>query len=314
MKPQVDLVLPGLFNLPDFDDSNSDFPALYSLLRFARPVANTLVNFDNILADCLGIEHVTFASVFEQAESRHVLCRAVHLKPDMGGALAIPLDQKDNDINIIIKDLSDYFKDDFNFEEFNDGLWMMHLKQIQPPVGQPHYLSILGCKLDQSTATLSWSRLMNEMQMFMHAHTVNQRRLQHNQLSINSLWCWGAGEYQAPQRRYATWYCDDLELKAYGGKAGVDCLPLKTLVDKEVEGDTLVVELELLQALKSSQNADLPALLESLEYRLFKPLLKVVKAGRINIRLRAGHEFDFLLSRAAMFKLWKKPRTLSGLI
>ncbi|MCP4238578.1 MAG: hypothetical protein GY770_34240, partial [Aestuariibacter sp.] len=89
--------------------------------------------------------------------------------------------------------------------------------------------------------------------------------------------------------------------------------PLKTLVGKGVEDDTLVIELGLLQALKSSQNTDLSVLLEGLEYHLFKPLLKAVKAGQINLRLRAGHEFDFLLSRAAMFKFWKKPATLNGM-
>ncbi len=313
MKPQVDLVLPGLFNLPDYNDE-AELPALYAILRFAQPLTNTLFNFETILADCLDINYLAFSAAFTDAKSTGVLCRAVHLKPDMGGALAIPLDQKDDDVNIIINDLSDYFKEDSSFSNLNEGLWKMHLKHIQAPAELPHYLSALGCKLDQSSATLSWSRLMNEMQMYMHAHAVNQRRLQNNQLAINSLWCWGAGEYLLPQRRLAAWYCDDLELKTYGGKAGVDCLPLKTLVDKEVEGDSLVVELGLLQALKSPQNADLPALLESLEYRLFQPLLKAVKAGRVNIRLRAGHEFDFLLSRAAMFKFWRKSCTLSGLI
>ncbi|MCP4492541.1 MAG: hypothetical protein GY820_35325 [Gammaproteobacteria bacterium] len=311
MTPQVDLVLPGLFNLADLDAGNVELPALYSMLRFGQPNANALISFDAIVADCLAISHITFASAF--AEDNGMLCRAVHLKPDMGGALAIPLDQNDDDISIIINDLSDYFKEDSNFCDLGGGLWMMHLKQIQPPAELPHYLSILGRKLDQSTTTLVWSRLINEMQMFMHAHAINQRRLQNGQLAINSLWCWGAGEYQPPQRRYSSWYCDNVELSAYGRKDDIDCFPLDTLVDKRLVGDTLIVELKLLQALKSSATVDLPALLESLEFDLFKPLCKTVKAGRINLCLRVGHKSDFLLSRSSMFKFWRKPVTLTSL-
>ncbi len=84
-------------------------------------------------------------------------------------------------------------------------------------------------------------------------------------------------------------------------------------MDKEVSGDTLIVELALLQALKSSQDVDLSTLLASLEYHLFKPLFKAVKAGQINLRLRAGHDFDFLLSRVSTFKFWRKPSTLTDL-
>ncbi|MCP4188931.1 MAG: hypothetical protein GY763_15100 [Gammaproteobacteria bacterium] len=316
MAHQVDLVLPGLFNLSEFYDG-AELPALNSLLRFGQPVANDLFNIDAILKDCLGVGHLGFASAFAEGKDaghgREVLCRAVHLKPDMGNAMAMPLDQYCDDIGLIINDLSDYFKEDSDFDDLGDGLWMMRLKQIQPAIEFPHYLSIMGNKLDQSIATLSWSKLMNEMQMFMHAHPINQQRLQNGQLAINSLWCWGAGEYLTPQRLHAAWYCDDLELKTYGRKAGVDCLPLKTLVDKGVVGNTLIVELELLRDLKSSQNTDLSALLEDLEYHLFKPLFKAVKAGQINLRLRTGYEFDFLLSRASTFRFWRKPRALTDL-
>lgn len=39
----------------------------------------------------------------------------------------------------------------------------------------------------------SWHSLMNELQMFLHAHPVNQHRQMQGLPSINSLWFWGAG-------------------------------------------------------------------------------------------------------------------------
>jgi hypothetical protein len=45
---------------------------------------------------------------------------------------------------------------------------------------------------------LAWRRLMNEVQMALHAHPVNEARRGHGRPEINSLWFWGAG--QMPDR------------------------------------------------------------------------------------------------------------------
>lgn len=39
----------------------------------------------------------------------------------------------------------------------------------------------------------TWTRLLNEMQMGLHEHPLNQARLARGQLPVNSLWPWGGG-------------------------------------------------------------------------------------------------------------------------
>ncbi|AVP98375.1 phosphoglycerate mutase [Ahniella affigens] len=56
---------------------------------------------------------------------------------------------------------------------------------------------VLGDRLDAhlptGTSGLRWQRLLTEAQMSLHAHRLNQRRMQHGQMPINSLWFWGGG-------------------------------------------------------------------------------------------------------------------------
>lgn len=126
MVSQVDLVLPGLFNLPsvelDADFVDRQLPSLNHLIRYSHRRPNTLLEVDSILAECLGFDAsqvLPFGSAFAQQkdaeQGNHVLCRAIHLKPDLRNAFVIPLDETKetlDDIAILINDLSDLFKQD----------------------------------------------------------------------------------------------------------------------------------------------------------------------------------------------------------
>ncbi|MDH5353993.1 MAG: hypothetical protein OEY09_06055 [Gammaproteobacteria bacterium] len=324
MASRVDLVLPGLFNLPsaeiDPDIVSRQLPSLNHLLRFGHQQSNNLFEMDSILADCLGLDGfqiLPFASAFagekDAGQGNHLLCRAVHLKPDMRNAFVIPLHETAEEfdhIDILINDLGDLFKPDCDLTKIDDGLWFMRLRECQPPSHYPHYLSIVGRKVDQyieqSRTALPWYQLMNEMQMFLHSHEVNQKRLLNGLLPINSLWCWGAGEFIQPQSTQKHWYCDELTLKAYAEKSNIEQSPVSVLAHTDLNDDSLIVDLRLLDALKSPDAEDLSEILLRLESELFKPLLNRIKSGQVHLRLRAGHENDLSISSASRFRFWKK--------
>ena len=312
---QVDLVVPGLFHLP-VHDLDSEFlhgqlPSLNLLLRFGRRVPSTLFDFDSILACCLGFEasrKLPFASAFVNGnaanQGEYVLCKPIHLKPDMRNAFALPLEESDGlkkDIAILINDLGELFKQDCDLKDLGAGHWLMRLKQCQPPQHYPHYLSIVGRKVDQyieqSRDSLPWYQLINEMQMFMHSHAINQKRQLEGQLPINSLWCWGGGEYIQPKRPLEYWFCDDPILAGYVDKADIACHPLSAILDIGQAGDSVCIDLRLLQALKTPSGSDLQCLLAEFEAITLAPLLGLVLAGKIQLRLRSAYEEDILLTR-----------------
>lgn len=328
MVGQVDLVLPGLFDLPagelDADLCQSRLPALNSLLRFAGRESNSFFEIDSMLADCLGLDAsrmLPFASAFVgekgAEQGSYMLCRAVHLKADMRNAFAVPLDEMKEtkkDIDILINDLNELFEQDCIINEIGYGVWLMYLKSCQPPSHYPLFLSIVGRKVDQyieqSRAALPWYQLMNEIQMFLHSHEVNQKRLQDGRLPINSLWCWGAGEYIQPKSAHTLWYCDEPGLEAYAERSDIEHQAVSAVADTELIDNSLIVDLSLLSALKSSDDQDLSRLLVKLEQQLFQPLLRQVRANQIKLRLRLGHDNDLFISAASRYRFWKRPTNL----
>lgn len=325
MIPRIDVILPGLFQLP-LAEFNEDFltdelPALNHILRFAQTHTNRIQDFETLFADSLGLECegiLPLASVFLEAEQfPGLLCRATHLKADVRNAFVIPLDQSNrtkNDTILIINDLSALFKDDCDIEALENSLWLMRLKQCNVPNHYPHILSIIGRKVDpyiqQSRQALPWYQLINEMQMFMHSHEVNQRRLIDGLLPINSLWCWGAGELVVPPNTNIQCYCDDFVLAAYANRVGLAVRPLINLSNGEYAEENIYIDLRLLQALKVPSEDDLRILLTDIELGVFKPLVKAVEAGQLQLRLRTGHGYDYRMSRFSSLKRWRKSSSL----
>ena len=327
MTKYIDVILPGLFQLPlaELDDNflANELPSLNQILRFARKKENHLQDFDAIFADSLGLAEnsiLPFASAFaEKGEppSQILLFQATHLKPDVRNAFVVPLDKSgktQNDISLIIKDLSSLFKDDCDITVMSDELCLMRLKHCQIPDHFPPLLAVIGRKVDpyikQSRQALPWYQLINEMQMFMHSHEVNQRRLLEGLLPINSLWCWGAGEFVMPPNQAMQCYCDDTMLAAYASRGGLGLRALSELSESEFARENICIDLSLLRALKLPDNDDLQLLLGKLEANLFKPLIKAVGAGQLQLCLRTGYDYDYLLSRFSSLKRWRKPGNL----
>lgn len=327
MPPKVDLIVPGLFDLPlaEFEPGflRDELPALNRVLRFARRAQTECLELEALVADAFGqqqLKCLPFAQAYGQDSTpgtRLVLCRAVHLKADMLNAIVLPLQQgadTETDIARILQDLESMFEEDFSIKDLGDGLWIMQLHSIDAPEHYPHYLAVLGKKanpyIEQSKTMLPWYRLMNEIQMFMHAHQVNQKRIADGLLAINSLWCWGAGKSAFRAGSEANWYCDDGLLQHFVKSLGLSCKPLAAITHELFDKPAVCVDLQLLEALKSASGRELKPLLVALETGLFQPLQAPLQNGKIVLRLRAGTQHELSLSRLSRFKFWMPDQSL----
>jgi hypothetical protein len=335
MTKTVQIVLPGLFDLPLHELEprllQHELPHLNRMLRLATAKPNQAYTIDAILGSALaGHDFVqaphpglpmaqAFAAAGAAEAERLLLCQAIHLRPDMHSAVIVPIHvDRDNlhDINIIINDLKDLFKVDCDIDIIADGLFLLHLKQFEAPTYYPHILSVLGKTanpyIEQSRQNLPWYKLLNEIQMFMHQHEVNQQRLQRGLVPINSLWFWGGGRrLQTPDSNPA-WFCDDPLLNRFARSLGLapqPCTEIDTIVNS---ADALVIDLRLLELLKTERAVPLDQLLLDIDHKLLKPLLARVHKRRTQILLRAGYEFDFELKPSAGMKFWRRQRNLSS--
>jgi hypothetical protein len=102
-------------------------------------------------------------------------------------------------------------------------------------------------------------------------------------------------------------------LNQYVEKADIMRHPLSAILETGKLGDSVCIDLRLLQALKVSPSSDMQGLLAEFEDITLAPLLGLVLSGEIQLRLRSASEADILLTRSSVLKIWRKPTTLANL-
>lgn len=324
MSNQLQIVLPGLFDLP-LDELPAGFverslPRLNRLLRFASPRINRAHTVDAILGKALGLPTqaspgLPLARGFSGDDKRaHLLARAVHLRPDLSSAMIFPIETSAQDLadsRGLVADLGDLFAQDLDIAEIGEGLFLMRLESCRAPDHYPHILSVLGKSakpyIEQSRENLEWYRLLNELQMFLHQHEINRQRLARGALPINSLWCWGGGEPRALTRSF-DWYCDDAVLNRFAECLGLQPANLDALGPADRQKDGLIVDLRLLEATKSGRGVALDSLLREIEAQIFEVVLG---KWRGPVWLRAGFEVDFRLGPHDQRKFWRPRQNLA---
>lgn len=103
----------------------------------------------------------------------------------------------------LVNVLNAHFKQDGIYFMVGDAKhWYILLPQEETvsttPLGEVLRKNIVHC-LPHSTER-NWQTLLNEAQMLLHAHPINQQREQQGQPTINSLWFWGGGKPTPPQK------------------------------------------------------------------------------------------------------------------
>ena len=319
--PIIDLIIPGLLNLPVFELHEEQLvratPCLHRLLRYASRTPGSVHDFDTTLIQTLGLQQsaLPYARALQPHKQKtSLLFMPVHLKADMNNAIVYPVQVSDDDITLLINDLAEFFKQDCEILRLPDGSWMMTLHNCQPVLELPHFLTALGKKvthyLEQAKTSLDWFRLFNEMQMFLYQHALNQQRMHEGQPVINSLWCWGADAYRGEKFSDRQWFSDDHALRALGELYCGHAATLDQLARSDLTSDATIVNLSLLRDLKSQHDNDLMQTLISLERECIQPLmahsniqLSVLTAGPENLYYRPSLRYKF----------WKKPLSLSRL-
>ncbi len=312
---QIDLVIPGLLNLPaeefNQDKLTASAPCLQRCLRFADQEANFHYSIDAILIHILGLNQAalpyTRACLSQSDGLDRVLVEPVYLKADINDAVLYPVNERDQFSNII-NDLNSYFKVNCNIEFNSDNYWLMQLHDIKPVIGVPHYLSVLGNKAgyyhQRVEADPPWIKFINEIQMFLYQHESNQPGQLSGSGIINSLWCWGADAWQGEFFNDLLWFSNDSLMQNLGRLYSGHSQPLSALKSEARQSKAIIIDLSLLRALKGETMEDIPGLVAELEKNILQP---VMEAKPNEIRLFCGGAFNFRYKPRYQWKIWKRP-------
>jgi len=160
--------------------------------------------------------------------------------------------------------------------------------------------------------------LVNEIQMVLHEHPVNEAREARGEPAVNSLWLWGSGRAPKTKSRWNAVLAD--EPLALGlarlAKAGYRSLPASAgdwLARAPEDGRYLVVLDALRAPAALGEIASYEENLNALEAKWFEPLLGALRAGRVGMvtlhALDGAEEVSFETIRGDLRRFWriKKP-------
>lgn len=159
------------------------------------------------------------------------------------------------------------------------------------------------------------ARLLNEIQMTLHAASVNEQRQRQGLLPINSLWFWGYGALPARIERRWSFVAGDESLAR--GLALLAEIPFQGLpehyegLESVPDNASGLVVINALQSFKDYQDPEgWLAALPDYEANWFLPLQRAFKSGRIaRLEIRTGQD-RITLGKPARFQFWKSAKTI----
>jgi hypothetical protein len=167
--------------------------------------------------------------------------------------------------------------------------------------------------LPQGDDAMACRAQLNELQMLLHDHPVNQAREARGELPVNSLWPWGGGCLPAvPETRVPVYACDDLA-RTLGAFRGAQVHPLPTHLEAALLKATGVVLLgDLAHAGACGDAYGWRETIRMLEVNWFAPLLGALhRVGPQGVRLADPVNGQALHMHASdAWKLWRRLRPL----
>lgn len=162
-----------------------------------------------------------------------------------------------------------------------------------------------------------WQRAMNEAQIVLHNHPLNQAREAAGQRPVNSIWLWGAGSaLQTPPTTAALFQARDPLSLGFACACGIRTETPD--VGRALQQHTIVVADDLHEAALQLDVTRWRAALQQLEQQWFKPLAAALRSGQLkSLALLGGGDRGTLrlsIGASARWKFWRKPYPFSQLL
>jgi len=163
-----------------------------------------------------------------------------------------------------------------------------------------------------------WHRVFNEIQMLLFAHPINESRDERGELTVNSVWLWGAGHSDgvSPQKNCGSASSDEVLVEMLAAAASV---PYSAWAgqwqDAENDGGQLLVWTGLRSALQSGDLAAWRNALQDFESGYAQPLWQALRDGKIaRVQLDILSRDDIrhvMLTRGDTWAFWHRGKRLA---
>ena len=340
---QLTLLVPELI-WPEPDDRDTldglDCPALTTLLARSRLTRRPPQSLEATLTDAFGhTEDAPYAAFRRLGESSALadanpafwLCSdPVHLRFHhehliLADSSSFGIEMKE--AQALSESLNQHFSDIGRFHVASAERWYLQLADHAglgrfevPPLSAVAGRSIERL-LPETAQAKTLRKLLNEIQMLLHAHATNQQREDDGRLPINSLWLWGGGTLppRAETDFDGMWSSNPLAL-GLAHASGVPTHPVPVTASAffdHAAADTshLIVLEDLLGPVQYENGEAYRKALNGLDSRWFAPLRAALASGKISqLRIEASTAYAALAwesKRIDQWKLWRRPQSLA---
>jgi len=328
---KLTLVVPGLTWLDRHNGAETaqglSLPALEKLLACAsivpaqQTVSQLLTEPFSVAASQLAQLAAQQAGLATDDAQHWLLASPVHLRLDLNRALLadsgiMRLDQREADT--LIAALNQYFNaEGLQFYAAQPDQWLLRHDAI-------------GDNVDSHRPTgrggLYWNRILNDIQMLLFDHPLNQQREQQGDISINSIWLWGGGDGAlaaspvhppAGLALYGEHWITRLLAAGSGTPLSPTPADFADWLKHNTGGQHGLVWLDSLLAAAQYRDAwGWREAITLLEQNWFAPLLLALRRGQLSeLNLVSCGEAGIhaRLTRASLWKFWKTAQSLPGL-
>lgn len=200
------------------------------------------------------------------------------------------------------------------FEAKSSKRWYLRMKTL-PDVSFSPLSEVTGrpiaSYLPAGQADRRWQRIVNDIQVFLHSHPVNQAREAAGKRTINSLWFWGPGSMPSKLTSPAPLVLARNRIaRGLAISAGVR----PDTPSRLPQLDSLVVLDNLLQPARSLDLEAWRKQLADMEIQWFTPVLAALKSRHITeLCISAPGDRSTLEARLTaidLWKLWRRPMSL----
>jgi len=324
-----DLVIPGLFAAP----AAARLPAAELILARGRCTSGASQSLEAWLNEGFGLEDEAVAAgaltllaaggepgddVWARADPVHLRLMRDRLVLVPPAALRITRAEGE----ALVAALNEHFGDRLTVQVVDEERWVARLPAAMEVAAQAPLL-LAGCDvagaLPANTASPA-HQLLNEAQMVLHAHPVNEARETRGEPPVNSIWLWGAKPVPrvAAPRWQSLSAAEPIALglaRAAGIRGRAAAASAEAWLDRlPQDGRHLAVLDGLRVPLALSEEGEYQESLAHLERDWFAPLLARLREGRIGMLTLhvpdAAECVAYETIRGDLRRFWRRPKAL----
>jgi len=337
-----ELIVPGLLPAASEDIAYAigdlRLPALESLLARSRRTTEESMSlerwlankFDEYDADEIPAGALSVAALGGEAgDATWMRADPAHLRLNRDQLVLVPaiaFGLQAAEAELLAETLNKHFTGQLTFFPLSAERWCVRLDDLAAKGLRTETPAEVAGKdinrhLPSGEGSKRWHALLNEIQMVLHEHPVNEARETRGEPVVNSVWLWGAG--RLPKDAAAAFQSvtgDDPVARGYAKAAGLRHRELPANADTLLarlpeEGRELIVLDALRMPLALGDFEAWRSRLVELEQHWFAPMLSALKAGRVGMATVCVPDSTELVSfettRNDQRHFWRRPKALA---